>query len=813
MSTTIGRVRVAKQIPGRPAASTTEAIAAKNAAESAQAAAEGARDTTLGYRNATEGFKADAQGAAGSASASAAATAADVVSVTALKNTAVGAAGTATTKAGEAANSAGAALGHANDANAERVLAQTARRGAEAAAGSADTSAGVSTSQAETATEAAESAALSAQGIALTANGGPFVNVEALAAALEEGESAFTRDGTAWIIDEGAPTVLFSFPAALKVQQLLDRFQSDIPLSDGMTFLFAALLNGAPMLRVLLDAARRESGMTELAGLLLLRSQILAMEDIPEDVVFRIAVRAGPDGVEQDYVLADWLVENGVPAMDVPQFSEATLRRIGGGLPIPELMFEGEAGSAGTALQVAEFNGQRYVWGAVVNSLTALPELVDEIELCLSAGQSNSENGGLDSTGNVATPDVVDRHRALMFPTGYLGTQGALVSEDVLGDFVPGVEIDSASAGESGGSSFLTKALADTDAIGLPNTILAYRTVGVSGQTIAYLSDTGGVPYQNLLTTVRAAKKTAARYRKKLALRDWNWTQGEAEPPERTRTEYRTALLAHEENVRRDTMAITGQAREPWMLLDVLASADGGLSDTGPRLGQVDSLNYRRPILPTLIPSHFNGAYGFNTGQQVHWKPTGKALLKRFRARTSRIGREGYMQMAFPRLAGWDADGVWLPASMIWRRIYNAGTGKWDWRYVPFEPSPRVDPTSFQISGNTITFTVLYAENGFEVWDELRGPATDHGFTWDGGETITGLAIGAGEIDIPVTLTFDGPPTPGGTLTCNVAEQDATNDGGPAVWCDLFDKCEEPSGAVDGLALRQSLLPFSIVVN
>lgn len=825
MSVTIARVRVAKQIPGRPAASTTEAAAARDAAQAAQAAAETAQGAAASSASSASTSASTATTQAGIAttkageaasSASAASTSAGTATAqaTAAANSATAAAGSASS----AATQAGIALGHANDANAERVLAQTARAGAEEAAGSAETSRDVATSQAETATEAAESAALSAEGIQLTANGGPFANVAALEAALSEGESAFTRDGTAYQIIDGAAVELFSFPSALRVIQLLDRFQSDIPLSDGVSFLFGVLLNGAPMLRVVLDAERRESGMTELAGVLLTRDQVLALEDLPEDVLLRIAVRAGPDGVTKDYVLADWIVENGVPALDVPQFSEATLRAIGGGLPIPEFMFEDEAGAAATALQVATYGGQRYVWGAVLNSLTALPELVETIDLHLSYGESNSENGGLASTGLVATEGVINRHRALMFSTGYLGSQGTAVNVSALGDFIPGVEVDSASAGESGGSSFLRKTLADATAIGLPDMAIVYRTTGMSGQTIATgdkvgLGDPAQIPYQNFGATIGAGITTAALYAKRLRVPHFNWTQGYNEDQSTAVSYYEPLQVALIDNLQREIVSRTGQAVMPWMLIDILVASDIGGYRSGVALAQVAALTYRKCAAPTCASYWFNGSYGFNTGQNVHWKPVGKALLKEYTAKAGRIVREAMAQNPDALQGGFDDDGNWVDADLIWRWVYNGDDEIWERKLTPFETSPRANPDSFQISGSTITFRVPYAEGGLSIWDDLRGPATDYGFAWSGAQTITNVTVGTGETDILVTITFSGAPTAGQTLTYAIADTDTTADAAPSAWGDLFDNCAEPSLAVDGLTLRQGLLPFSVVVS
>lgn len=810
-------------------ASTSASQASSSATNAASSASGAATSATAAAGSATS-----ASASASNASTSASQASTSATNAASSATTATTQAGIATTKAGEAATSAGAAatsastasthaasaLQSANNAAASQNLANEYAADAETSAGESATKAAVAEGHAVNAAASESAAAISAGVAAAFAAGNIFADQAAGEAALSDGDYFFTEDGRFWRMDGTSATEIpaLSLATAAAVTELLNAIRINVVFSDGADSLLDVLLNSVAMVRVLLDAERQESGALQIGGLRFPQALIAANRWLPHDVVWRMAVR-GLDEDDNDLVALDVIKESGFIRLDFEP-SERVRQLLGSNsLSIPESMFDGDAGTNARSLQVAMFDDKRYVWNAVEGSLTAIPELIDAILLHLSYGESNSENGGLSSTGNVATAGDIDKHRALMFSTGYLGTQGVAVSPDTLADFVPGHEVDSSSAGESGGSSFLRKTLADTDALGLPETAMVYRTCGTSGQTIwtgggkIGLSDPSQIPYQNFVATVARAVIVAALYGKRLVIPHYNWTQGFNEALAVSVGYYYPYLIDLIDNFQREITSRTGQRVPPWMLIDVLTASDQGGYRSGAALAQVDAFSTRRCVAPTCCSYWFNGTYGFNTGQNVHWKPVGKALLKEYTAKAGRFVREAMAQNPLARLGGYDADDTWYDADLIWRWVYNGDDDIWEFKQTPFETSPRAKPGSFQISGSTITFRVPYAEGGLSIWDDLRGPATDYGFAWSGAQTITNVTVGAGEIDILVTITFSGAPTSGQTLSYAIEETDTTADAAPAVWGDLFDNCAEPSQAVPGLTLRQGLLPFSVVVT
>lgn len=469
--------------------------------------------------------------------------------------------------------------------------------------------------------------------------------------------------------------------------------------------------------------------------------------------------------------------------------------------PNSDIFANGAVGAPG--IHYAIKDSQRYVWGAVRGSLTAIAVAASNVTyLIVPYGQSNAENGGLSSLAladRTVTSGVVDRHRALMVSTGLLGTGGTAVDPDDMTDLLPAEE--DAILGESGGASFMRYATTVDDAVGLHGGAYIYRTCGQTGQSITVLVP-GGTPYANLLDTVQRSAELAQLYGLQVRVPVIPWRHGEADADAMSQATYLANLNDLHEALVRDVQAITRQPVPVWLLLNPLVAADGTARNVTPvTLAQVQAIEQGLTIAASCSPYWFHDTFGFNSGQNVHWAPLAKAHLVEFEARAMRIINEAMAQAPGARLG-----------DLIWRAVYD-GTD-WQLARVPFETAPRTDSASVIRAGAIIEGVVPYAEGGLAIYTTERGAATNSGFAWtpdSGGTTISSVAIvDAGPINARWRVTLSGAAA--GTLTYAVAEQDATADGGPDSWGDLFDTCAEESIAVPGQTLRQGMLPFSIGV-
>jgi hypothetical protein len=417
-------------------------------------------------------------------------------------------------------------------------------------------------------------------------------------------------------------------------------------------------------------------------------------------------------------------------------------------------------------------------------------------------GQSNAHVGGLKRVPEgqrTVRAQFGPTDRTLMLNTGLLGVDGRDLQPETLTDFVAAQE--DAVRGESGGISFMRYATGAEDAAGLAANKYLYRTFGKSGAAISELVK-GGKIYSDILVTLRATRDIARRKAQRIFVPAVIFRQGEADAGGTDTGIYRAALEGLAEDLAHDIQEITEQEISPWLLLCILSAPNHPKRKTSMiTRAQVDALGADGVrILPSICPYWMNGAFGFISGQAVHWKPLAKAFIVEYEARALRILMEAMLGSADIRLG-----------ATISRRVFDGDT--WSTRAVPFETSPRTNPRSVSRQGSTLRGDVYYAEGGLHVFEGFRPAAANHGFHWSGSEAIKFVTTENTAQQSSWIVELDGWTGRGGCLSYATNRSPGVPvDDGPSCYGDIFDDCKEVSLAT-GYNLRSGMLPFWVHID
>ena len=224
--------------------------------------------------------------------------------------------------------------------------------------------------------------------------------------------------------------------------------------------------------------------------------------------------------------------------------------------------------------------------------LAAMAETRGKLEVNPAYGQSYTTGGGASDTHALDLPTIVTdteltpHHDFMPVPTepgtGFISTGAQLVDGDAITDLVPLVsaewsEVTPFYGGETGFPACARRLRRLEQEAGLPSVTRAWFSHGRGGYTVAQLTDDTQNYYQNGMITLRRIKAIAAVYGRDIVMRDWHWSQGQADGGN-TRAGYSSEFMTLRTQYLDDVAAITGQdlVAEPitvWM--DQVAPSEG----------------------------------------------------------------------------------------------------------------------------------------------------------------------------------------------------------------------------------------------
>jgi hypothetical protein len=295
---------------------------------------------------------------------------------------------------------------------------------------------------------------------------------------------------------------------------------------------------------------------------------------------------------------------------------------------------------------------RRYLMRRDVTPGCAMAETRGPVEVVTIYGQSYTTGGGGSDTNalelpTIVTEDALTPHHDLM-PittepgTGLISTGAQLVDGSAITDLVPCVstewsEVSPFYGGETGFPACARFLRRSEQAAGLPNITRVWYSHGQGGASITDLDDTGSNSYLNGLITLQRIKDVAAIYGRNIIVRDWNWSQGQADGG-KTRQEYIDLFIALRTQYLSDIAAITGQnlGDDPvtvWM--DQVAPSEDN-DGRQVSLSQLDLMTENPGDIYLTAPWYF-----LPYVDEIHPTPLAYAVHREYNAKVKRIVESG----------------------------------------------------------------------------------------------------------------------------------------------------------------------------
>ena len=363
--------------------------------------------------------------------------------------------------------------------------------------------------------------------------------------------------------------------------------------------------------------------------------------------------------------------------------------------------------------------------------LAAMAETRGKLEVNPAYGQSYTTGGGASDTHALDLPTIVTdteltpHHDFMPVPTepgtGFISTGAQLVDGDAITDLVPLVsaewsEVTPFYGGETGFPACARRLRRLEQEAGLPSVTRAWFSHGRGGYTVAQLTDDTQNYYQNGMITLRRIKAIAAVYGRDIVMRDWHWSQGQADGGN-TRAGYSSEFMTLRTQYLDDVAAITGQdlVAEPitvWM--DQVAPSEGQ-DGRQVSLAQLDLMTENPGEIYLTAPWYF-----LPYVDEIHPEPLSYAIHREYNAKVKRIV---------------DGGGTWTG-------VRPAG--------------------DLVVDGSTITVPFYNQGSELVIDTTTLSQAPGWGFELVGEtETIDSIAILPGDVEgqNKVELTLSGPPT------------------------------------------------------
>ncbi len=295
---------------------------------------------------------------------------------------------------------------------------------------------------------------------------------------------------------------------------------------------------------------------------------------------------------------------------------------------------------------------RRYFLRRDVTPGCAMAETRGPVEVVTIYGQSYTTGGGASDLAalmqsTILTSDILTPHHDLMpitteAGTGIISTGAQLVDGAAITDLVPLVsteweDIPSDYGGETGFPACARFLRRSEQAAGLSNVTRAWFAHGQGGASITDLDDTGSNCYRNGLITLQRIKDIAAIYGRNIIVRDWHWSQGQADGG-KTRQEYIDLFIALRTQYLSDIAAITGQdlGDDPvtvWM--DQVAPSEDN-DGRQVSLSQLDLMTENPGEIYLTAPWYF-----LPYVDEIHPTPLAYAVHREYNAKVKRIVDSG----------------------------------------------------------------------------------------------------------------------------------------------------------------------------